>query len=33
MDSNNASKSLFRKCGYSEMEDVKYFSKRDSEEV
>jgi ribosomal protein S18 acetylase RimI-like enzyme len=33
MDSNMASKGLFRKLGYEELEDVKYFSKRESEEA
>ena len=30
-NSNEASKKLFKECGYSELEDIKYFSKRDSE--
>lgn len=32
-DSNIASKSLFRKCGYAEHKDIMYFSKRDNNEV
>jgi len=31
--SNKASKSLFKKCGYSEHIDISYFSKRDSDAV
>ena len=32
-DYNEASKKLFRGCGYTEHHDIIYFSKRDSEEV
>lgn len=32
-DYNEASKNLFRECGYVEHRDIIYFSKRDSEEV
>ena len=32
-DSNESSKSLFRNVGYEELRNIKYFSKRDSEEV
>lgn len=32
-DSNKSSKSLFRNVGYEELRNIKYFSKRDSEEV
>lgn len=32
-DHNEASKQLFRECGYVEHRDIVYFSKRDSEEV
>lgn len=33
MDSNEPSKSLFKKCGYSEHTEIIYFSKRDTREV
>lgn len=33
VDSNEASKSLFKKCGYTELGFIKYFSKRESEEA
>jgi ribosomal protein S18 acetylase RimI-like enzyme len=33
MDHNRASKELFRKLGYKELEDVKYFSKKENKEV
>ncbi len=33
MDNNRPSKELFRKLGYKELEKVKYFSKKESEEV
>jgi ribosomal protein S18 acetylase RimI-like enzyme len=33
MDRNWASKELFRKLGYEELEDVKYFSKKENKEV
>lgn len=32
-DANTASRSLFRKCGYTEHHDILYFSKRDSDTV
>ena len=32
-DSNESSKNLFKKSGYEELKDIKYFTKRDSEEV
>ena len=32
-DSNNASRSLFKKCDYVEHKDIIYFSKRDNNEV
>jgi GNAT superfamily N-acetyltransferase len=32
-DYNSVSRKLFRECGYIEHSDIKYFSKRDSEEV
>ena len=32
-DSNESSRNLFKKAGYKELKDIKYFSKRDSEEV
>jgi len=32
-ESNNASKSLFKECGYFEHKDIMYFSKRDNNEV
>lgn len=32
-DSSESSRNLFRKAGYKELKDIKYFSKRDSEEV
>jgi ribosomal protein S18 acetylase RimI-like enzyme len=32
-DSNVASKKLFKSCGYIEHEDIKYFSKRESDDV
>lgn len=32
-DSNNASKELFKKCGYVEHHDIIYFSKRDSADI
>jgi ribosomal protein S18 acetylase RimI-like enzyme len=32
-DSNEASKNLFKKCGYRELKEIKYFSKRESQEV
>lgn len=32
-DSNESSKSLFRNAGYEELEDIRYFSRRESEEV
>jgi ribosomal protein S18 acetylase RimI-like enzyme len=32
-DHNRSSKELFRKCGYTERNDISYFSKRDSDEV
>ena len=33
MDHNRASKELFRKFGYEELEDVKYFSKKENKEI
>jgi ribosomal protein S18 acetylase RimI-like enzyme len=33
MDQNQASKELFKKLGYKELEDVKYFSKKEDREV
>jgi ribosomal protein S18 acetylase RimI-like enzyme len=33
MEDNQASKELFKKLGYKELEDVKYFSKKESREV
>jgi ribosomal protein S18 acetylase RimI-like enzyme len=33
MDHNSASKQLFKKLGYEELKDVKYFSKREREEA
>lgn len=33
MDHNRASKELFKKLGYEELEGIKYFSKRESEET
>lgn len=32
-DSNVASKKLFKSCGYVEHEDIKYFSKRENDDV
>ncbi len=32
MDHNRASKELFKELGYEELEDVRYFSKKDNEE-
>jgi ribosomal protein S18 acetylase RimI-like enzyme len=32
-DSNEPSKTLFRKCGYSEHRDITYFSKRDNDTI
>lgn len=32
-NSNNASKELFKKCGYVQHHDIIYFSKRDSDEI
>jgi len=32
-DANVASKKLFKSCGYVEHEDIKYFSKRESDDV
>lgn len=32
-DSNESSRNLFKKAGYKELKDIRYFSKRDSEEV
>ena len=32
-DSNVASKKLFKACGYVEHEDIKYFSKRENDDV
>jgi len=32
-DSNGASKNLFRRCGYVELRDVVYYSKRDNEQI
>jgi len=32
-DSNESSRNLFKKAGYKELKDIKYFTKRDSEEV
>jgi len=33
MDHDRASKELFKELGYEELEDIKYFSKRESEEA
>jgi len=33
MDHNSASKSLFRKLGYRELDEVKYFSKKENEDT
>jgi ribosomal protein S18 acetylase RimI-like enzyme len=32
-EDNTASRSLFKKCGYTEHHDIFYFSKRDDEEI
>jgi len=32
-ETNEPSKNFFRKCGYKELKNIRYFTKRDSEEI